>query len=155
VVDGAAGASERAPNLELVRVRVAPAGAFGVLVAEHHPIAVTLEPTWALPDAPAVQSVKIPVGRYLCRRSWFHRGAYETFEVVVPGHSRLLFHRGNVEEDSEGCILVGRRFNPEAPRILESVLGFADFMRWADRTFADRVSVPRSSYELLVRSVPS
>jgi hypothetical protein len=33
---------------------------------------------------------------------------FETFEVMnVPGHWGILFHVGNYNEDSEGCILVG------------------------------------------------
>jgi len=34
---------------------------------------------------------------------------FSTFEVTgVEGHSGLLFHRGNYNKDSAGCILVGQ-----------------------------------------------
>ncbi len=55
---------------------------------------------------------KLPCGEYQCRRS-SHRlhgmdHDFETFEVIgVPGHSGILFHWGNFQKDSEGCILVG------------------------------------------------
>jgi len=138
------------PDLELVRVSVREDGAFGVLQAlgvppgqPGIPIAVVCERTYPLPDSKA-QLVKIPAGRHRCARSYYYRGRHETFEVQVNGHSRLLFHKGNVEDDSEGCILVGRRFGllQGRPAVLESMQGFADFMAWAGR---------RQGFELLVR----
>jgi hypothetical protein len=50
----------------------------------------------------------IPPGLYLLRRTVYQKYGYETFEVTdVPGRTRILFHPGNTEEDTEGCILVG------------------------------------------------
>ena len=47
----------------------------------------------------------IPTGVYLCHRTWYHGGGYETFEVMdVPGRSRILFHVANTENDLEGCL---------------------------------------------------
>jgi hypothetical protein len=52
----------------------------------------------------------IPAGEYLCKRTIYHRHGYETFEVCdVPGRTRILFHPGNTEEDSDGCILLGMK----------------------------------------------
>ena len=52
----------------------------------------------------------IPPGAYVCRRSRYHAGGYDTYEVTdVPGRSRILFHIGNTEEDTAGCILLGER----------------------------------------------
>lgn len=52
----------------------------------------------------------IEPGTYICRRTTFHRGGYETFEVTgVPGRSRILWHIANVEEDVKGCIGPGMR----------------------------------------------
>lgn len=51
---------------------------------------------------------RIPAGTYLCKRTWYNKGNYATFEVTrVPHRSRILFHRGNTEEDTAGCILLG------------------------------------------------
>jgi len=122
---------------ELHRVAVRPDGAFGVLLHDGLPFAVTLErtyPTLSSGEAAVLsRTPKIPVGVHRCTRSFFHRGGYSTFEVHVPGHSRLLFHRGNTEKDSEGCILVAESFGElgAEPAILESVMGFAEFMRRA------------------------
>lgn len=52
----------------------------------------------------------IPAGTYTCRRARYHKGGYDTFEVTnVPARQHILFHKGNTEEDTEGCILIGSR----------------------------------------------
>ncbi len=115
----------------LVRVAVLPEGAFGVLKHAGLPFAVTLEHTYPL--AGNLQIVKVPLGRHRCIPTWFQRGAYRTFEVLVEGHSRLLFHRGNLEADADGCVLVAESFDllRGQPGILSSSNGFAEFMRRA------------------------
>ena len=44
----------------------------------------------------------------------------------MPGHSRLLFHRANTEDDLDGCIGVGRGFS--MGRVVNSKIGFDYFM---------------------------
>lgn len=109
-------------ELELVIVKTQEAGRFGVLVENEFPRLVTLEHTFEN------NRVVIPEGVWPCTRTIFHkpRVPYATFEIHVPGHDRVLFHRGNKEDDSRGCVLVGRRFGGGG--ILDSALGFADFM---------------------------
>lgn len=56
---------------------------------------------------------KIPGGTYLCVRGSHRlhadRPAFDTYEVTgVSGHQGILFHCGNTENDSEGCILLGK-----------------------------------------------
>lgn len=74
---------------------------------------------------------KIPDGTYRCVRG-VHRlhedqPAFETFEVTgVPRHSGILFHCGNWERDSAGCILVGTRV--DGNMITDSRKAFAKFM---------------------------
>ena len=113
-------------NLVLNRVFVGVDGAFGTLApVSGPPFILTLEHTYT--DL----AVKIPVGEYLCQRSRFVRGGYETFEVTgVVGHDRLLFHKGNTEDDSEGCILLGMQFGTlnGSPAVLSSAAAFALFM---------------------------
>lgn len=55
----------------------------------------------------------IPEGKYTCVRGehYLHgmKKPFETFEVFgVEGHVGLLFHWGNFNKDSEGCILIGK-----------------------------------------------
>lgn len=55
---------------------------------------------------------KLPDGVYKCIRG-IHRLAhmslpFETFEITeVPGHDHMLFHVGNFNFDSDGCVLIG------------------------------------------------
>ena len=115
--------------MKLKRVSIIDQGAFGVLIDSHGiPFAVTLERTYKLPDG--TQSIKIIPGVYLCTHTMYYKGAYATFEINVEGHERILFHKGNVETDSEGCVLIGEQFEVlnNVPAILQSGKGFAEFM---------------------------
>jgi hypothetical protein len=81
-------------------------GTFGVLLIDGKPFAATLEPM----DRGNARNVScIPAGEYLCSivdSPHFGR----TFEVQdVPDRDHILFHSGNVIEDTAGCILVGER----------------------------------------------
>lgn len=105
-------------------------GIFGVLSDEAgNLLAVTLEhayfssETW-LP--------KIPPGSYQCVRG-LHRlhgmaEPFSTFEITgVTGHSNLLFHWGNYNRDSDGCVLLGRERYGSI--ISHSKDTFAEFMK--------------------------
>ena len=61
----------------------------------------------------------IPTGLYKCKR--FHSQKFgNTFEVTgVSGRDAILFHSGNVVDDTHGCILLGCR-NGGSGAILES-----------------------------------
>ncbi len=113
----------------IVRVAIREEGAFGIFLCKGIPFGVTLERTYD-PD----NDVKIPPGRYICSRTLFFRGGYETYEVPVPGHSRLLFHKGNVETDSEGCPIVAKSFGMFGgiPGVASSRIGFNEFMALAN-----------------------
>ena len=49
----------------------------------------------------------IEPGEYTCVRDFFHRGNYPTFEIIVEGRDRLLFHAANYADQLEGCIAPG------------------------------------------------
>lgn len=74
---------------------------------------------------------KIPQGTYVCVRGLHqlegmdHR--FETFEITnVPGHTNILFHTGNSNQDSAGCVLLGyERLNDT---VLYSRIAFSSFM---------------------------
>jgi len=97
-------------DLLLTRKECRPDGIFSTLTTiDGGKVAETLE--HAYPDA-AGFSPKIPNGVFKCVRG-MHRlhgmaADFETFEITgVAGHSNLLFHWGNYNKDSEGCILLG------------------------------------------------
>lgn len=89
---------------------------------------------------------KIPDGTFTCVRSK-HRlhgmtEDFETFEIMgVEGHSNLLFHWGNWNKDSEGCVLIGA---DRAGNMIEhSRQSFASFMA---------ICLGASEFELTVSS---
>ena len=56
---------------------------------------------------------------------------FETFEITgVPGHTGLLFHPGNTEMDSSGCVLLGMAFGEltGVPAVLNSKIACDQFM---------------------------
>lgn len=78
---------------------------------------------------------KIPDGVYECIRGQ-HRlegmnENFETFEITgISGHTGLLFHIGNFNFDSDGCVLVGSQFNkqPTVWTVINSRIAFTNFM---------------------------
>jgi len=91
----------------IVHLEQSEQGALGALLFDGEIFCFTLQP-----DVNDPKRFYIPTGDYVCRR--FHGTKWpDTFEVVRPGtdnvdgHKYLLFHAGNVETDSEGCILLG------------------------------------------------
>lgn len=122
----------------MVLVRVADNGiaTYGVLVHADTAFAVTLERPWR--DNRRRESC-IPAGGYdvsRCRASpdYHFKDSPQfgdTFQVRnVPGRSQILFHRGNIDDDTHGCILIGESFNPVLgkPGITASREGFAEFL---------------------------
>lgn len=129
----------------IIRVAIRRDGAFGVLLFLGLPFAVTLERTTydVLGDR---HFVKIPPGHYRCVATWFQRGGYRTFEIMVPGHSRILFHKGNLATDADGCVLVAESYAifSGLPGIGDSAGGFSEFMAKAG---------PRQGFDLDVFEV--
>lgn len=113
--------------MKLVRVSKCLTATYGVLLQGDIPFAVTLERPW-LDNQPNASC--IPAGQYLCSRVQSPKFG-NTFEVTnVPDRSAILFHKGNITDDSHGCILVGEAFNPVLgkPGITLSGEGFAEFL---------------------------
>lgn len=94
-------------DLKLTRNKFCSDGVFGELhTMSGQFIAVTLEHSYD--DVP-----KLPPGSYVCERGQHKlhgmEKSFEAFEVKdVPGHSGILFHVGNYNENSDGCILLGK-----------------------------------------------
>ena len=94
-------------EITLKRVVFSDDGVQGVLVNGNTVVCLTLEEEWK-DNSKGISC--IPVGSYLCRRV-NTKGHGITYEVQdVPGRDAILFHSGNTEEDTEGCILTGKEF---------------------------------------------
>lgn len=108
-------------NLTLTRKKFGTDGIFGEIEAEAGEFfCVSLERAYMRLKK---FKPKIPPGEYVCKRGTgpceeegmvgFHKLRdegpwFDTFEVMdVPGCVGILFHVGNYNEDSEGCILIG------------------------------------------------
>lgn len=110
--------------MELKTVALREDGCFGVSLWDTRPFAVTLERTFE-----NLRTV-IAAGQYWCERDFYHKGGYETFQILVPGHDRVLFHKLNVETESEACIGLAESFGQLDGRtaILDAKHGFEEFM---------------------------
>lgn len=105
-------------------------GIFGLLKEGEDQLAVTLEHAYPKPDGSFAP--KLPEGKYLCARGYHQLkgmdAPFETFEIKnVPGHSGMLFHWGNYNRDSSGCVLLGK--NNLKTSIDQSILTFQAFMK--------------------------
>jgi len=95
-------------KIYIKHVSIIDPGAFGVIMDEARvPFGVTLERSYLENQR---QVTKIPPGLYACTRTIYHRGGYPTFEIHVIGHERILFHKGNLESQLDGCIAIGEEF---------------------------------------------
>ena len=120
-------------DMKLIRVASNQTAVYGVLLQGDIPFAVTVERPWL--DNRKGESC-IPAGDYECRRVSSPKFG-NTFEVTaVPGRSEILFHKGNISDDSLGCILVGEQFNPVLgkPGISASKEGFDEFLKLTSMT---------------------
>lgn len=97
---------------KLIHTHFEADGIFGNLHDESGAIvAITLEHSYAVPNSNIFDS-KLQPGLYQCVRG-IHRlhdnVPFETFEIEgVVGHDNILFHVGNYNKDSEGCVLLGQ-----------------------------------------------
>lgn len=117
-------------NFYLIRVSYIEDGTFGVLLDREIPFCLTIEREWL--DNERGKSC-VPVGDYVCRRVTSPKFG-ETFEVTdVRGRSNILFHKGNVKDDSHGCIILGEQYESLGGKlaVLASGKAMTEFM---DRT---------------------
>jgi len=118
----------------LIRVSYSKQGTFGVLLDEDIPFCVTLERPW-LNNKRNISC--IPSGSYLCKRITSSKFG-ETFKISdVPGRSHILFHKGNISEDTHGCIILGEEFGflKNEVAVLSSGRAFQEFMGRAKSDF--------------------
>jgi len=101
-------------------------GTLGLLFIANSFFCFTLEPPWRGNKEDSC----IPPGVYNCRR--YSSPKYpNTFEVLnVPNRTRILFHSGNLDKDTLGCILLGDGVDiTNKKMILNSRLAFNRFLK--------------------------
>ena len=123
--------------MRLVRTAFRFDGIFGRLYNDNGvPLAYSLEHAYTN-DEGKTWLPKIPLtGQFICVRGMHQLEGmtkpFETFEVTgVPDHTNILFHMGNFDKDSEGCILVGRDIVTQADgtdMVTKSLHTFEDLM---------------------------
>lgn len=95
------------PFFRLIRIAYLDKSTFGVLLQNKTPFCLTLERPW-LENKRNVSC--IPEGTYICHRVKSPKFG-DTFEVTeVPERSHILFHSGNIVEDTHGCIVTGEQY---------------------------------------------
>jgi hypothetical protein len=121
-------------DLKLTRNSFEESGVYSTLTANELGsiwTMATLEHAYPGTTEPVSYIAKIPPGVYPCVRG-MHKLAdekplFETFEITgVAGHSGLLFHVGNTNGDSEGCVLLG--MFRQLDMIMLSKIAFDKFM---------------------------
>lgn len=101
-------------RFKLTRVAHTEEGTFGVLLEEGTPFCLSIERPW-LDNQKNISC--IPTGMYICRRVKSPKFGI-TFEVCdVKGRSNILFHKGNIIDDTHGCIVLGEMFEPLGTRL--------------------------------------
>ncbi|WP_454907616.1 DUF5675 family protein [Variovorax gossypii] len=99
-------------NIQLNRQSQRADGIFGSLYVSDAPFCVTLEHAFA--DSYGGYWPAVPKGNYTCvlgshQLAHYNQGrAFQSYEVQsVPGHRGIIFHPGNHNADSKGCIFLG------------------------------------------------
>lgn len=123
----------------LKRHSITDKGCFGTLTFMDQHMGVTLERYFKELKGP-----KIPEGTYNCLKGIhkLHSGEQiKTFEILgVPDHTGILFHYGNIQEDSNGCVLLGEF--QVGDHIINSRMTFNEFMNdFGRRTTMFRLEV--------------
>lgn len=133
-------------NLNLRRKLNSEVGIFGQLANDAGDlVAYTLEHAYS---DKGFWAPKIPIGVYICKRE-IHKiedgkGPFETFRITgIPGYdgppNSLLFHKGNYNRDSKGCVLLGSYIYGNA--LVQSTQAFEKFMALMDGVDAFRLTV--------------
>ena len=119
-------------TLLLTRHAATPWGTIGSLLVPGHAPFTTLEPVW---DNNTPNKSCVPTGLYGLKSqpsatlNRITKGRYEWgwYLQDVPHRSGILFHPGNFENDTQGCILVGTSFEVigSRPGVARSQIAYA------------------------------
>ena len=118
-------------------------GTFGVLLINKQLFCLTLEPR---DEENANDISSIPAQQYMCKKYSSPRYP-NTFQVMhVPNRTNVLFHAGNVSNNTMGCILLGRSVGTVNGKrgVLDSNATMKEFME---------IMSPYASFTLTIKEV--
>jgi hypothetical protein len=105
-------------------------GTFGVLLDGFIPFCVAIEREWRNNQ----KNVScFPDGDYVCQRVLSPKFG-DTFEITnIPNRTHCLFHKGNIDDDSHGCVILGEQYESvlDSYGVVSSGKAFKEFL---DRT---------------------
>ncbi len=102
-------------------------GTFGSLVIDGEPICNTLEP-YHRDNERNVSS--IPLGQYICK-PYTRSNGNQTYEITgIQNRSHVIFHSGNVDDHTMGCVLLGMSFGDigDSLAVLNSKTAMREFL---------------------------
>lgn len=111
-------------KVTVLRIEKTEQGLIGILMVDGQVECFTMQPD------PTDVHFSIPAGCYRCIR--YHSVRFpDTFEILVSGHTRLLFHVLNLEDESQGCIGLGESVGwlKGKRAVLASGVAFEQFMK--------------------------
>jgi hypothetical protein len=71
----------------------------------------------------------IPSGTYDGRLRYDHSDRWRVELIDVPGRTNVQIHIGNQPDQSKGCILVGKKLNPDLCSLQQSGLAYRDLKK--------------------------
>jgi hypothetical protein len=108
------------------RAMSADADTLGELLIEGERAACTLELPWK-DDAPNVSC--IPLGTYTVKMMYSPHFKRDMPHVLgVPGRTDILFHNGNHDYDSLGCVILGMTLSGNV--LIDSDIALDSFVSW-------------------------
>lgn len=102
-------------------------GTFGTWVVDGQPMCLTLEP-YKRDNASNVSC--IPTGQYIIERRFSEKYQWHFIVNDVQGRSFILIHWGNLDDHTEGCIILAEEFGllNDDWALLSSKRAFNEFM---------------------------
>ena len=120
------------PMVKILRMNEDPiSGTFGALLIQEKPFCVTLEPGDLLNEE---FRSSIPAQQYWAKKHYSPK-FHDTYKILdVPGRTDVLFHPGNIIEDTAGCIILAQYWGKlRGDRaVLNSGGTFREFMKIMD-----------------------
>lgn len=120
-------------RVQLKRIAAHEDGTFGVMLVDGVPFCVTLEEE----QGGNKKDTAIPAGKYKVKAYSGTKFKGVFILLDVPGRSAILIHWGNTEDNTAGCILLGKEYGKVGNKfgILRSIDAFTAFKSKVPKEF--------------------